>query len=95
MIKSLREIGLDSAVDLLPTFAGSGTDLQGWLKDATINHDRNLRLQYLAGLGLNLYQADPIYKNMVAFARYPDHLFTGSNDNLQRLRQAMSFPQNQ
>ena len=93
--KSLSEIGLYSAVDLLATFAGQGADLQGWLKDATINHDRNLRLQYLAGLGLNLYQADPIYKNMVAFARYPDQLFTGSDANLQRLRQAMSFPQNQ
>jgi hypothetical protein len=44
---------------------------------------------------LNLYQADPIYKNMIAFARYPDQLFIGSDTNLQRLRQAMSFPQNQ
>jgi spermidine synthase len=95
MARSLSEIGLYSAVDLLATFAGEGTDLQGWLKDATINHDRNLRLQYLAGLGLNLYQADPIYKNMIAFARYPDQLFIGSDTNLQRLRQAMSFPQNQ
>jgi spermidine synthase len=95
MARSLSEIGLFSAVDLLATFAGQGTDLQGWLKDATINHDSNLRLQYLAGLGLNLYQADPIYKNMVAFARYPDQLFMGSDGNLQRLRQAMSFPQNQ
>ena len=95
LTRSLSEIGIYSAVDLLATFAGQGPDLQGWLKDATINHDRNLRLQYLAGLGLNIYQADPIYKNMVAFARYPDQLFTGSDANLQRLRQAMSFPQNQ
>src|SRR5215831_17181618 len=95
LTKSLSEIGLYSAVDLLATFAGQGKDLQGWLKDATINHDRNLRLQYLAGLGLNLYQADPIYKNMVAFARYPDQLFTGSDANLQRLRQAIHFPATQ
>jgi spermidine synthase len=90
--KSLREIGIFTGVDLLATFAGYGTDLQGWLKDATINHDRNLRLQYLAGLGLNLYQADPIYKKMVAFAKYPEQLFTGSEANIQRLRQAMAFP---
>ena len=95
MAKSLSEIGIFSAVDLLSTFAGEGSDLKGWLKDATINHDRNLRLQYLAGLGLNLYQADPIYKNMVAFARYPDQVFTGSGPSIQRLRQAMAFPLNQ
>ena len=33
---------------------GSTPDLGGWLKDASINRDRNLRLQYLAGMGFNL-----------------------------------------
>ena len=37
-----------------------------------INRDRNLRLQYLAGLGLNLYQSGPIYANMLQHAQYPD-----------------------
>ena len=35
-----------------------------WLSGAALNRDRNLRLQYLAGLGLNLYQSDAIYRNM-------------------------------
>src|SRR5213083_1745753 len=60
MARSLREIGMSSAVDLFATYAGRKPDLQAWLKDAQINRDRNLRLQYLAGLGLNLYQADVI-----------------------------------
>ena len=41
---------------------------RGWLKDALINRDRNLRLQYLAGMGLNLYQSGPIYQDMVSYA---------------------------
>ena len=76
--QSLREIGFNSAVDLFSTYAGQGPDLTGWLADAKINHDRNLRLQYLAGLGLNLYQSGRIYADMLAYARFPEQLFVGS-----------------
>src|SRR3954469_7678588 len=48
MRKSLADIGMTSAIDLFATYAGSASDLQPWLKDAQINRDRNLRLQYLA-----------------------------------------------
>src|SRR5262249_33748445 len=58
IVRSLNEIGMHSAVDLFSTFAGRATDLAPWLADASINRDRNLRLQFLAGLGLNLYQSD-------------------------------------
>ena len=34
---------------------------RAWLKQAQINRDRNLRLQYLAGMGLNLDQAGLAY----------------------------------
>ena len=60
--------------------------MANWLRDAVINTDRNLRLQYLAGLGLNLYQSAPIYHNMIADTRYPEHLFTGSKATLDALR---------
>ena len=62
---SLAQIGMHSAVDLFSTYAGRKPDLEPWLRNATINRDRNLRLQYLAGLGLNLYQADVIYADML------------------------------
>src|SRR5205085_4455729 len=52
--QSLREIGMNSAVDLFSTFAGTAEDLAPWLRDASINRDSNLRLQFLAGLGFNL-----------------------------------------
>jgi spermidine synthase len=83
---SLREIGIYNAVDLFGTYAGRTSDMKNWLKDATINTDRNLRLQYLAGLGLNLYQSDPIYKNMIRDSKYPDDLFEGSPETLAALR---------
>jgi len=87
---SLREIGIYNAIDLFGTYAGSTRDMKSWLKDASINTDRNLRLQYLAGLGLNLYQSDPIYKSMIRESRYPDYLFEGSPETLTALRQRVT-----
>jgi spermidine synthase len=83
---SLREIGINSAVELFGTYAGQRTDMAGWLKDGIINTDRNLKLQYLAGLGLNLYRSDAIYKAMIRQSKYPDNLFTGSPETLSALR---------
>ena len=83
---SLREVGIFSAVDLFATYAGSRSDMQAWLSDAIINTDRNLKLQYLAGLGLNLYQSDAIYQAMKRDAKYPEWLFEGSPETLQQLR---------
>jgi len=77
--RSMREIGFVSVMDLLATYGGQASDLTEWLKDASINRDRNLRLQYLAGLGLNLYQGGPIYDQMLAYRRFPDKLFIGSD----------------
>ena len=76
--QSLREIGINSVVDLFSTYACDATDLATWLKDAPINRDRNLRLQYLAGLALNLDQSGPIYSEMLACRRPPHDLFVGS-----------------
>jgi len=90
MARSLGDININSAVELFGTYAGHSKDMQGWLKDAQLNRDRNLKLQYLAGLGLNLYQSDAIYKNMIRESRYPDDgLFTGSPQTLVALRQTI------
>jgi spermidine synthase len=88
--QSLREIGIFSAVDLFGTYAGRRSDMQNWLSDAIINTDRNLKLQYLAGLGLNLYQSDAIYKAMIREVTYPDELFEGSEETLKALRTKVS-----
>jgi spermidine synthase len=86
MRQSLREIGMNSAVDLFSTYAGRKPDLEPWLRDAAINRDRNLRLQYLAGLGLNLYQADTIYADMLRYVtKMPDDLFIATEATRQAL----------
>jgi spermidine synthase len=84
--RSLQQIGIDSAMELFSTYAGSRTDLADWLKDAQINTDRNLRLQYLAGMGFNLYQSAAIYRSMIGQSRYPEKMFEGSPETLERLR---------
>jgi spermidine synthase len=88
--RSLAEIGIYSAVDLFGTYGGRRDDMGGWLAGAQINTDRNLRLQYLAGLGLNQYRAAEIYRNMSAESRYPEGLFTGSEETMQELRQTIA-----
>jgi spermidine synthase len=89
VVQSLQSIGFSSLDNLFATFAVSGSDLQPWLADAQINRDRNLRLEFLAGLGLNQYQEDAIYQQMVAFRRFPANLFTGSADRMASLAAAM------
>ena len=91
--KSLAEVGLYNAVDLFSTYAGRGSELGGWTRDAIINRDRNLKLQYLAGLGLNLYQSDRIYSDMLTHAKYPEGLFTGSAATMQALREGIARAQ--
>ncbi len=92
--QSLAEVNFFSAIDLLGTFAGQTSDLSEWLDGATINIDRNLRLQYLAGMGLNLYQAESIFDNMVQGGlEFPEDLFMGSEDLLDQLRRAISVRQ--
>jgi spermidine synthase len=88
--QSLREVGIGSAIDLLANYAGSPTDLAPWLADAQLNRDRNLRLQYLAGLGLNLNVAGPIYANMLRHAQLPEEMFSGKPETLQALRAAFA-----
>ena len=88
--QSLREIGINSAVDLFGTYSGRRTDMAGWLRDAQINTDANLKLQYLAGLGLNLYQSDAIYKAMSRESRYPEELFAGKPETLDALKARIS-----
>jgi spermidine synthase len=87
--KSLRDVGFGSAVDLLATYAGQGADLGPWLAGAEINRDRNLRLQYLAGMGLNTYQDGPIYDDMLVHRKFPENLFVASDWRKQQLKAAL------
>ena len=84
--QSLRDIGFYSASNLLATFAGRAEDLKGWTGGAIINRDKGLKLQYLAGLGLNLYRANDIYTNMVAAGvKMPQGMFIGTPETVDLL----------
>jgi spermidine synthase len=90
---SLAETGMNSPVDLFATYAGRKSDLTGWLKDAAINRDRNLRMQYLAGIGLDIDEGASIYAGLLAYRRFPEDLFTSSEGRVDSLRRAMQRPQ--
>ena len=82
VVLSLAEVEFYSAEDLFATFGGLASDLKPWLQDAQINRDRNLRLQYLAGLAIGLQRQDAIYHEFVKFSRFPQSLFSGSPERL-------------
>ena len=88
--QSLREIGFNSAVDLLATYGGRAPQLGPWLQDAQVNTDRNLRLQYLAGFGVNAYEQAAIYRGILQYRQYPPDLFTGSPATLTALQGAIA-----
>jgi spermidine synthase len=78
VMASLGEVGFHSAVEVLATYAGRSSDLQPYLANAQGNADLNMRLQYLAGLGLNSMLYPRIYKDLLSYRRFPEDVITGS-----------------
>ena len=58
--------------------------------NAAINRDLNLRMQYLAGFGLNLDDSAAIYAGMLAYRRFPEDLFASAEGQVELLRQALN-----
>src|SRR5450432_3486479 len=90
--QSLREVGFPSAVSLLGTYAGQETDLRRWLEGAEINRDGNLRLQYMAGLALNVSREGSIYSEMLTYRRFPENLIVASEQHRTALKMALEIP---
>ena len=55
------------------------------LKDAPINSDSNMRLQYIAGLGLNSMAFQRIYQDILAQRKFPEGLITGTGPRMDAL----------
>ena len=72
--------------DLFATYAGRARDLKPWAAGAAINRDSNLRMQYLAGLGLNLDDSDPIYQGILKYRQYPAEMFHSNEGRDQSIR---------
>jgi spermidine synthase len=81
----------DAATALLSTYAGRAADMGEWMKGAQINTDRNLRLQYLAGMAVNVPPGIEIgiLHGILKYYRFPGDLFIGSSRNIQALKQAL------
>ena len=80
---------MNSPVDLFATYAGRASDLKPWLTGAAINRDRNLRMQYLAGIGLNADDSASIYAGMLVYRRFPEDLFFSAEGRVDSLREAV------
>ena len=91
VVESLSETGFPTAMDLLATYAGRAPDLQPMLEGVRINEDMNLRLQYLAGLGLNSVAAPGIYREMLGYRKFPEDLLRG--EKMDALRTLFGRPQ--
>jgi spermidine synthase len=101
--ESMREVGLGPSrrgptpageseglvTGMLSTFVGEATHLEGWSQGAQINTDRNLRLQYLAGMWLNSDMGTVILSGILAHYRFPDRMFVGSPPRVRAQRRAL------
>ena len=97
--QSLREVGFGEfrtglpatpeGIDMLATYAGQAPLLKGWMEGAQINTDRNLRLQYLAGMWLNSKMGEQIRSSILEHYRFPDQMFVGSPEGIRILKLAL------
>jgi spermidine synthase len=76
--KSLEDVGFRTVVGLLATYGGQANALAPWLEKAEINRDRNLRLQYLAGLAVDKDQGKFIHEAIWSYRQFPETLLVGS-----------------
>ncbi len=82
---ALADVRFHSAVDLLATYAGRAQDLAPMLAGTRLNDDLNMRLQYLAGLGLNSVSAPQVYRELLSYRKFPEDLLIGSSEGANTL----------
>lgn len=86
---SLAQVGFPTALSLLDTYLGRASDLRPWLAGAQINRDIDLRLQYLAGMGVNNFSANAIASEIARFRQFPLDVFAGSPETLGELQASL------
>ena len=89
---SLADAEFHSAVDLLASYAGRASDLTPMLAGAPINDDLNMRLQYLAGMGLNAVAGPELYREILSYRRFPEDLLAGTGNRIDALRERIGRP---
>jgi spermidine synthase len=86
VLASLSDVGFNSAAELLATYAGRASELRPYFAGAQINDDMNLRLQYLAGLGVNSMAFQKVFADVSSYRKFPTDLFVGSEGRIDALR---------
>src|SRR5262249_11714385 len=87
---SLDDVRITSAADLFAAYTGRASDLSSMLLGVQVNRDLNMRLQYIAGWGVNSVSADEIYRNILSHRTFPDGLLEGTRDRIETLRDVLS-----
>ncbi len=98
--QSLHDVGfgesldgeVEEGLDLLATYAGQASLLKEWSRGAQINTDRNLRLQYLAGMWLNSTMRERNLSDIRAHYQFPERTFVGSPERIAVLKQLRYRP---
>ncbi|MEI9811431.1 MAG: fused MFS/spermidine synthase [Acidobacteriota bacterium] len=85
--QSLADVGILRAADLFSNFSGRAQDMTAFTQGAQINQDRNLRLQYLAGMGAITLNSPGIMREITRYRKFPDGLFSGSLMDMARLKE--------
>ncbi|HLH31406.1 MAG TPA: SAM-dependent methyltransferase, partial [Terriglobia bacterium] len=86
VLASLKDVGITSATDLFASYTGRAPDLEPMLLGAPINRDINMRLQYIAGWGVNSVSAEQIYRDILSHRVFPDGLLDGTGERMDTLR---------
>jgi len=92
VVASLAEAEFNSAFDLMATYAGRASGLAPMLSDAEINRDLNMRLQYVAGWGLNSITSAQVYRKLLSYRQFPQDLLTGTGERMDVLREVLGRP---
>jgi spermidine synthase len=87
--QSLAEVGIRTPLELFAGYTGRKADLGPWLEGAEINRDRNLRLQYLAGMGKHVNEMEDHFAQFDGLRAFPDSLFVASDAWKEELRKAL------
>ncbi|HUA21802.1 MAG TPA: fused MFS/spermidine synthase [Bryobacteraceae bacterium] len=92
VVASLSGVRFGSAADLLATYVGRARDLAPMVAGVPVNDDLNMRLQYLAGMGLNSLTAPDVYREILSYRKFPDDLLVGSGAGVSTLREIIGRP---
>jgi len=60
--------------------------MKEWMENAQINTDRNLRLQYLAGMSVNSFMGSEILNGILKYYKFPEDVFSGSSQRVQEMK---------